>query len=419
MKITILAIGSRGDIQPYLALGVHLQQVGYTVTLATHETFKDLIGGYGLNFIDMGGNIQERLQDDKIKATIEAANPFQMLSLLTQTLEPILLESLARSWQACQGADLVISTGTAFWGDDIAAHLGIGSVFALLQPMVASQEILSPLMPPQVRLGPGFNWLSHQIINRFYWRTYRPFINTWREGTLGEPGHRSCPFFGNRWRKQPKLFGYSPQVLPHPQDWDQTCHVTGYWFLDQPPGFTPPPGLEDFLADGEPPVSLGFGSMMSRDAEQIIDIGLQSLKKQGQRGILLTGWSGVTNTDLPDSVFKLESIPHDWLFPRMKAIVHHGGAGTTAAALRSGVPAVVVPFFADQPFWADRVHRLGVSPPPIPKKRLSVDRLAGAIERAIADSQLRQQAHHLGTAIRAETGLAAATRVIDAVLARG
>ncbi len=418
MKITILTIGSRGDIQPYLALGVYLKRVGYRVKLATHETFKDLIVSYGLDFEDMGGNIQDRLNDDDIKATIEAANPLQMLGLLVQALEPIMAESLEKSWQACQGADLVISTGIGFWGDDIAAHLGIASVFGLLQPLLPSQEFLSPLMPPQLRLGSGFNWLSHQILNRVYWHMYRPFINPWRESKLGEPPHRGCPFFGDRWRTQPKLFAYSPQVVPHPQDWDQTHHVTGYWFLDQPADFTPPPGLEDFLADGEPPVSIGFGSMVSGDTEQIVEIALASLQRQQQRGILLTGWSGITNADLPDSVFKLESIPHDWLFPRMKAIVHHGGAGTTSAALRAGVPAVVVPFFADQPFWGDRVHRLGVSPTPIPKKQLTVDRLAAAIERATTDAQMHQRATQLGTTIRAETRLATAAQVIDTVLAR-
>jgi sterol 3beta-glucosyltransferase len=413
MKITILTIGSRGDVQPYLALGVGLQQAGHTVKLTTHELFRDFVTSYGLGFFPIGVNLQAIIQGSG-HDLVESTNPFQALNRLRQALDPVMAECLEQSWQACQDADLVISTGTAFWGDDIAVKLGRGSVFALLYPMVFTQEILSPLMPPSLRLEPGFNGLSHQVINRFYWQIYRASINRWRQNTLGEAPLGGCPFFGDRWKTQLKLFGYSSQVVPFPKDWDQTCQVTGYWFLDSPRDFAPPPGLMDFLADGDPPVSIGFGSMASRSLETTLEIALAALKKEGQRGILLTGWSGVSDPDLPDSVFKLESVPHDWLFPQMGAIVHHGGAGTTAAALRSGVPSVVVPFFADQPFWGDRARQLKVSPTPIPRKQLSVDHLATAIHRAIADRALRQRAGQLGARLRAEGGVAAAVAAIEA-----
>lgn len=418
MNITILTVGSRGDVQPYLALGVGLKQAGYTVKLTTHETFKDLILSYDLDFFPIGGNVKEITQGETGRATIESGNnPFKMLTLLSQALEPIMAESLDNSWQACQDADLVISSGTAFWGDDIAAYLGIPSIFGLLQPVVLTSQIPSPMAPPSWKLGPLFNWLSHQVISRLYWKLFEPPINQWRQARLGEAPRTTCPFLDDRWRTQPKILGYSPSVIPPPTDWTDNCHVTGYWFLDAPTNFAPPRALLDFLADGEPPISIGFGSMASRHAEEITEIALSALKKTGQRGILLTGWSGVSNADLPDHVFKLESIPHDWLFPKMKAIVHHGGAGTTSATVRSGTPGVVVPFFADQPFWADRMAQLGVSPRPVPKQRLSVDRLTEAIRQAIADSALRQRAAQLGTTIRAEDGVAKAVQVVHTTLA--
>jgi sterol 3beta-glucosyltransferase len=200
--------------------------------------------------------------------------------------------------------------------------------------------------------------------------------------------------------------------VPKPADWNGSCHVTGYWFLDAPDDFAPPAPLLDFLADGEPPVSIGFGSMSSRDAEAMTDMALTALQQTGQRGLLLTGWGGITQTDLPDTVFKLEAIPHDWLFPQMKAIVHHSGAGTTAAALRSGVPSVAVPFFADQPFWGDRAVRLGGSAASIPKQSLSATRLTEAIRQATENEALRAKAKQVGHTLQREDGVAEAINVI-------
>lgn len=205
--------------------------------------------------------------------------------------------------------------------------------------------------------------------------------------------------------------------MPKPEDWEASCHVTGYWFLEAPDDFVPPADLLDFLADGEPPVSIGFGSMSSRDAETMTAMALRALQQTGQRGLLLTGWGGITQTDLPNSVFKLAAIPHDWLFPKMRAIVHHGGAGTTAAALRSGVPSVVVPFFADQPFWGDRACRLGVSAASIPKGSLSTGRLANAIHQAVTSEPLKAKAAHVGHALQKEDGVAAAITILKSHLA--
>lgn len=413
MKINILTIGSRGDVQPYIALGVGLQRAGYTVRLTTHATFKDLIADYGLDFYPMGGNIQDITQGEAGQRMISSgANPFQALSRLQQALAPIMAECLENTWQSCQDVDAVVSSGTAFFGDDVAECLGLRSFIALLQPILPTGHITHPMAPP-IHFGGHINRLTYQFFNRFYWQLFKRSVNDWRSHTLNQPAHQSCPFLGERWRSLPKLFGYSPTVIPHPPDWDESHHVTGYWFLDAPSHFNPPTDLLEFLSDGDPPVYVGFGSMSSRDAAATTEMVLNALKQTQQRGVLLTGWGGIRDTDLPASVFKIESIPHDWLFPKMKALVHHGGAGTTAAALRAGVPGVVVPFFADQPFWGDRCTRLGVSPSPIPQKQLSVERLVQGIQYAVNDSVVHQRARKLGTAIQAEDGVTNAVKVIQ------
>jgi sterol 3beta-glucosyltransferase len=195
-----------------------------------------------------------------------------------------------------------------------------------------------------------------------------------------------------RRRREPILYGWSPSVLPKPPDWGKWLHTTGCWFLEQSEGWKPPRGLTDFLNSGPPPVFVGFGSMNNTDPERLTDIVLRALERTGRRGILATGWGGIGDSDLPDSVFRVEEVPHDWLLERVEAAVHHGGAGTTAASLRAGVPTAVVPFFADQPFWGRRIAELGVGPEPIPRRSLSVDRLANAIQQATADRDMKARA---------------------------
>ncbi len=191
--------------------------------------------------------------------------------------------------------------------------------------------------------------------------------------------------------------------------------MTGYWFLDAAADWTPPAALMKFLNSGKPPVYIGFGSMGSRKPAATAALVLAALDRSGQRGILLSGWGGLSQANLPDTVLMVESIPHSWLFPRMAAVVHHGGAGTTAAGLRAGVPSIVIPFFGDQLFWGQRVAKLGVGTAPIPRKQLTVELLAQAIDRAVTDPVMIRQAANLGAKIQAEDGIAHAVAVIHAI----
>ena len=215
---------------------------------------------------------------------------------------------------------------------------------------------------------------------------------------------------------EPILYGYSRHVVPIPPDWGPWLHVTGYWFGARDPAYQPPAELAAFLAAGPPPVYIGFGSMVDMETAAVTRVVLEALQITGQRGVVSGGWSDLGAGSLPESVLRVGAVPHDWLFPRMAAVVHHGGAGTTAAGLRAGVPSVLVPFFADQPFWGRRVAVLGVGPKPIPRKQLTAERLAAAIREATGDTVMRQRAVDLGARIRSEDGVAAAVEVIESLV---
>jgi UDP:flavonoid glycosyltransferase YjiC (YdhE family) len=252
------------------------------------------------------------------------------------------------------------------------------------------------------------------------WQGFRSADRLARQKVLGLP---AAPFWGpynaDRVHHYPILYGYSPSVIPPPPDWDKNIHVTGYWFLDPAADWTPPSALMEFLQAGSSPVYVGFGSMSSRKPEETADLVLQALARTRQRAILLSGWGGLRKADLPSSVLMVDSIPFSWLFPRVAAVVHHGGAGTTAAGLRAGVPSVVIPFFGDQPFWGQRIAELGVGPAPIPRQKLTVERLAQAIQKAVTDQTMRQCAAHLGAKIQAEDGIARAVAIVQHIEKHG
>lgn len=202
----------------------------------------------------------------------------------------------------------------------------------------------------------------------------------------------------------------SRSVVPHPNDWPANVHTTGYWFLERDREWEPPFELVSFLKAGKPPVYIGFGSMTGRKRDQTTQLILDGIAMSGQRAIVASGWAGLDRVSLPDEVFQVDAVPHDWLFPRVAAVVHHGGAGTVAAGVAAGAPTLVVPHFADQPFWGQRIHDLGVGPRPIPRHRLSAENLARGIEEAVGNSQIRQNAAALSARVRAEDGLGQALR---------
>lgn len=421
MRITILTVGSRGDVQPYVALGVGLQAAGYTVRLAAHPPFESFVRQRDLAFFPIEGEPRPLLESDLGQAWLETErNPFTFVHRMRQLARPIIDQLLADYWSACQDTDLILYPVLgSLVALSIAEKLGLPAYPAFLQPAHRTHGFPNVMANPQPFFGETYNWLTHVVVEQIFWQLARNLLNQWRGDMLQLP---PFPLLGPfRQLHQPGLFslyGYSPSVLPRPPEWHANIHVTGYWFLDRPAAWRPPADLLDFLSSGSPPVYIGFGSMADRQAVELTDIALQALDRSRQRGLLLSGWGGLSNADLPDHIFKVEGAPHDWLLPKMTAVVHHGGAGTTAAGLRAGVPSILVPFFGDQPFWGWRVQTLGVGPQPIPRRQLSSERLAAAITTAIQDTGMKNRAAALGRKIQAENGVAQAiatlTRQLEA-----
>jgi UDP:flavonoid glycosyltransferase YjiC (YdhE family) len=319
------------------------------------------------------------------------------------------------AFEACLEAEALIALAVfAPFTKSIAEIRGIPLINVEPTPTLPTRLFPAPGWPLQANLGGLHNRLSGLAMLQVIWQWYRPFVDEFRRrnGLLPVTGAA----FYHTLRRTPLLGAYSPRVIPPPPDWPENTHVTGYWFPDADPDWTPPAGLESFLAAGEPPVYVGLGSMSGRRPERFTEIALQALAESGQRGVLLTGWGGLQERSAPEGVFVLESAPHSWLFPRMAAVVHHGGAGTTAEGLRAGVPSVILPFIVDQLFWGKRVQASGVGPPPIPIKKLTAGRLARAIREAVTNPVMSQRAAALGEAIRSEDGLARAVDLVQQYL---
>lgn len=421
MRITVLAIGSRGDVQPMLALAVGLQQTGrHQVRFTAPDNFEVLAREHQLDFFPLGVNTQEMLGSGELKAGIETGRNFLLWFLqVIRLMQPMLAGLMERTWLACQDAETIIFSTIGIGAYHAAEKLGMPCLMATPIPGLApTRAYPNPGgVFPQLPLGGSYNLLTHFLSGQILQMLTGSYINRWRRDKLDLPAipFGKYPYSQLRGKPVPVLGSYSFIVVPRPADWGGHVHVTGYWFLDPAPDWQPPTRLVDFLESGSPPVYIGFGSMASRSPRQMTQLVKEALKQSGQRGVLATGWGGLESTDLPDDLFMLESVPHAWLFPRMSAIVHHAGSGTTGSGLRAGVPSVLVPHMGDQPFWAQRVTDLGVGPQPVPRRQLTSARLAEAIHRATNDTDMQARAAALGEQIRAEDGIGRAIEIIEGI----
>jgi sterol 3beta-glucosyltransferase len=260
-------------------------------------------------------------------------------------------------------------------------------------------------------------WLGEQAL-RSMWKLGRGAYDEHRR-QLGLTPFRTP----NPWNEMVRdgmhfLYLYSSHVGHAPEEWPENLHVTGACTLDTTAGWTAPKELVDFLAAGPPPVYIGFGSMTGRSPEDLARLAQQAVTLAGQRAVLVSGWGGIASAARSADVLVVESAPHEWLFPRCSAVVHHGGAGTVTAGLAAGKPTVVTAFFGDQPYWGYRVQALGAGPPPILRRDLDAQRLAGAIRRVVSEESYRRAAEHVATRLRAEDGVANAVETIRAILAK-
>jgi len=412
MRIAIIAPGSRGDVQPYIALGKGLQNAGHYVRLVSHSNFEPLIQSYGLEFWSFGNDVQEAVENSEMRELTEKGNFLLLMAKMAKEAQREALRFAEGGLLAAQGMDIVlVGIGGVFIGTAIAEKLELPLVQAYVFPFTPTREFSSVLTP---KLPKVLNRFSHQIARQLMWQGFRSADTIARKKVLNLPAAPFLGPFGSKsTQNMPILYGFSPSVIPSPSDWNDNTHITGYWFVEEADDWQPPAALLDFLQLGSPPVYIGFGSMSSRNPEQTADLIIQALERTNQRAILLSGWSGLQKENVPDSIFMIDSVPHSWLFPRVSAVIHHGGASTTAAGLRAGVPSVVIPFFGDQPFWGQRVADLGVGTKPIPRKRLTAERLADAIHEAVTDETIRQRAAELGKQIQAENGIESAAEIIS------
>ena len=412
MTITVLAVGSQGDVQPYLALAVGLKNEGYDVKFAANSNFAGLAASYNLEFFSIQMDSYEFTRNSQTQSWLDAESIPSLILSTNRVIRPMLAGIMADVFAACEGSDAVIYHSYALpFVHYFCQQLNIPSIPASLHPMPTRSY---PAILSNMTRSPSkaLNLLTHLLVHQISWQVFLPVVRKHWNGKI------ALPFIGpyrDLLKGQgPVLCGYSPVVLPISEDLPQHVSITGYWFLDPHPNWQPDPALTEFLKSTPKPIYIGFGSMGNPAKNEITGkIILKALAKTGQRAILSTGWSGLgTDQPLPKNVFLIKNTPHRWLFPQMAAIVHHGGAGTTGAALSAGVPSLIIPHFGDQYYWGRRVAELGVGPEPIERKKLSAERLVAALSTALHDSGMREQAASLGAKISAENGVGKAVEVI-------
>lgn len=409
-RVTILTLGTRGDVQPYVALGKGLQAAGHQVTIGTANDFAQFVCQNGLQHTPISDDMRKLTEDpEAAKAMVGGGNKLKLMKMVM----PMLRKMLDECWRAAQGADVILYHPKTMGGLDIGERLGIPAILAFALPgMTPTSTMANPLLTTR-NLGGWLNRLSYQAMLFALTAPYRKMINRWRSETLGLSSNKSVRLVTPT---TPTLYAYSQHVVPRPIDWPATTLVTGYWFLDQLSTWQPPADLARFLVAGSPPVYIGFGSMRSVDEQKTTRMIVDSIKQAGVRAIVATGWGALAQDVASQELFVLESAPHDWLFPRCAAVVHHGGAGTTAAGLRAGKPTLICPFFGDQPFWGSRVAALGVGPKPIPQKQLTAETLAHAIRETVTNPTIQSRTAELGAKIRSEDGIAVAVEAIEKLL---
>ena len=295
--------------------------------------------------------------------------------------------------------------------DGIARKLQVPLVQAYNVPLTPTAAFPGALMPG-LDFGAFSRRLGHRLTRQALWLTTRSSVNEVLREVLDAPPMGLFPPRASGLSDGPVLYGFSEAFLPRGPEWKNDVEVTGFWFVEESSGFSPSPDLAAFLAAGPAPVCIGFGSMTSEDPKRTTTLVLEAVKQAGVRCVLLSGWAGLAPEALPPTVFLTKSVAHSWLYPRCSAVVHHGGAGTTAAALRAGVPALVVPFHGDQPFWASRVKVAGTGPAPIPKKQLTVKALVAGLVEATTNEAMKGRCAEVGVRVRSEAGVARAVERI-------
>lgn len=405
MRIAIQTMGTRGDVQPYIALARQLVARGHAVQLAGPDQYAGLVGGHGIDFHALPAEFLALMETPEGKAALAGGEGFAAGFKLLKYVRPMMRRLFDAEWAglAAFHPEVIVHHPKSIVSPLAAAALEVPLLLASPLPgFTATSAFPTPMLPFR-SLGP-LNRLSHGLMAGSGALIFGKELRAWQSETLGRMLRPRAP--------AGTLYAYSRHVLPVPADWGDDVAVTGYWFLDQP-DWQPDAALGDFLAAGEKPVYVGFGSMPGLDPERMTALIAAALQACGKRGLLLRGGGALGDVPADGNLHIVDGAPHDRLLPLVASAIHHGGAGTTGAVLRAGLPNAICPFFGDQPFWARRVQELGVGAAPLDRRALTVDALVAAI-RAMDDPDMRQRAVAMGEAIRAEDGPAAAAGFIEA-----
>ena len=379
-----------------------LMDAGHSTHFLADAATLGYAAGLGVPATALAGDIRTVLRQDATLAT--AGGGFRNTTSAFARMATANSEAWLRATvAAADGCDAVMLGGLAgFVGLSAAEALGIPAIGTGQIPITPTRDFASPFLQPGL-VPRWLNQASHRLVNAAIWRVFKASVNAARAGVCGLPPRRSV------WTEHPMLYGVSPSLVRQPADWPPAARICGPW-LAPTTEWSPPPALGEFLASGEPPIYLGFGSMGALAGVRLMREALGALR--GRRALFFSGWSGVVADDLPANVHLLAEAPHGWLFPRVALAIHHGGAGTSHAAARAGVPSVVVPFAGDQFFWADRLRKAGVAPAPVRAKGMSAEVLAHAIDEANKDAP-RASASALAVSVAGEDGLTTAVTAIE------
>ncbi len=395
-----------GDVAPYTGLAARLRAAGHDVTLATHAPFAGTVAAAGLPFHPLPGDLRAILPQAHGQDGRRSGTGPRALARLLGIAHPLIAElgdAVVAAAAATRPDAMLLSTLVAPLGYQVAEAAGVPGAGAFLQPIAPTGAFGSVLLGGRSVGAAGNRALTAAALGvssglyRGPVRELRRRLGLPRESTRALRSRQD----GGRY---PTFHGFSPAVVPRPPDWRPQLEVVGYWWPAPRPSWSPPPALADFLAAGAPPVLIGFGSMATGHGERFADIVLAAVRRAGVRAVVQAGWAGLAVAG--DDVLSIGEAPHDWLLPRTAAVVHHAGAGTTAAGLRAGIPAVAVPVLADQPFWARRLHALGAAPRPVPLPHLTADALAAALREVTTTPSYTARAHALARRLAAEDGTA-------------
>ncbi|MFT5195045.1 MAG: sterol 3beta-glucosyltransferase [Cellvibrionaceae bacterium] len=424
--ISLLTIGSRGDLQPFLALGIGLKNAGYPVRLVTAERYRPYAEQYHLDFVGLSADPLELLQSADGQAWLKSDNnPLALITNLIKLGKPTFQQMLAEIETALAGSELILYSLFGSLAFNLAEKWQIPAIMVNLQPIMgqtsefpaAGSPLLNLAIPILTR---SYNRFSYKFVEQVMWQPFRAIVQKWRVEHLNLPKENFWgPYRKLDQHKTLTLHAYSPTVVPRPADWPTHHQTTGYWFLPPPQNWQAPADLVKFLAAGMAPVYIGFGSMVDGEPEQLANLIVNAVKQSNVRCVLSAGWANLEANDLPDSIFLLsDDIPHDWLFEQVAGVVHHGGAGTTAAGLRAGKPSFVVPYFADQHFWGGRVYALGAGPRPVRRQKLTVNLLAVGLHGLVNNRQMRENATFIGQKIQLENGVEQAINYLKTTVLR-